>query len=151
MLPSRKFALIRESPSSGPPRGLTRSLHFLVILLFTAKAPMSQSFPSPSLFPPQDLSSRLQRILRKRAGRGLPSPKLQCGGNGRSPAEEPRLLEALNITGAQGSRKFTVTQESPNSGQSCGLTWSLHFLVILLLTDETSMSPTFLSHKLIPL
>lgn len=47
------------------------------------------------------------------------------------------------------SHRFIINQESPNFGPFCGLTWSLHFLVILL-TAKAVTSPSFLSSSLIP-
>lgn len=131
-----------ESPSSGPSCELTHSQHFFIIL-FTAKAPMSLSFLSPSLIPPQDRS--LHQVLRKRAGQGLPSSELQCWGSGRSPAEGPQLPGASNITVVQGSRTFFLSQEISNSAASHGFKGSFHFLVILLPSVKDSVSPSFLS------
>jgi len=150
ILLSCKFALSQESPRSQPSCGLTWSLHFLGNLLFTAKAHMSPSFPSPFLVPSQDLSSLLHKVLRKRAGQGLPSLELLYQASSRSPVEGPQLLGASNIAGVKGSRKFTVSRESLNSATSRRLTWSLHFLIILLLTAKAPTSPSFLSPSLIP-
>ena len=111
ILPSCKFALTQESPSSWPSCRLTWSLHFLVILLFTAKAPTSPPFPSPSLVLSQVLSSLLHQALTKSAGHGLPSLELLCWGSGMSPVEGPQLPGASNITGVRGSCKFTLSQE----------------------------------------
>ena len=55
ILPSCKFALTQESPSSRPSCGLTWSFRFLGVLLFTA--PTSPPFPFPSLVFSQVLSS----------------------------------------------------------------------------------------------
>ena len=102
ILPSCKFALSRESPSSRPSCGLTWSLHFLGVLLFTAKAPMSPSFLSlpPPLVLSQVLSSLLHQVLTKRAGHGLPSLELLCRGSGTSPVEGPQLPGTSNIARA---------------------------------------------------
>ena len=111
ILPSCKFALTQESPSSRPSCGLTWSLHFLGVLLSTAKAPTSPPFPFPSLVLSQVLSSLLHQVLTKRAGHGLPSLELLCRGSGTSLAEGPQLPGASNITGVRGSCKFTLSQE----------------------------------------
>ncbi|POI24556.1 hypothetical protein CIB84_011694, partial [Bambusicola thoracicus] len=92
ILPSCRLALTQESSSSRPSWGLTWSLHFLVIL-FTAKAPMSPSFLPPSLVLSQILSSLLHQVLRKRAAQGLPSSELLCRGSGTSPAEGPQTSQ----------------------------------------------------------
>lgn len=68
----------------------------------------------------------------------------------RSPAEGPECPKALNITGMWRSRKFTLSWESPSLEPSSRLTWSLHFLAVLLLTSKACMSPSFLSCFLIP-
>ncbi|POI26253.1 hypothetical protein CIB84_009997 [Bambusicola thoracicus] len=98
ILPSCKFALTWESPSSWPSCGLTWSLHFLDILLSTAKTPTSPPFPSPSLVLSQVLSSLLHQVLRKRAGHGLPFLELLCRGSGMSP------VEGLNCRGHEHCR-----------------------------------------------
>ena len=127
ILPSCKFALSWESPSSRPSCGLTWSLHFLGVLPFTAKAPTSPSFPSPSLVFSQVLSSLLHQVLTKRAGHGLPSLELLCRGSGTSLAEGPQLPGTSNIAGVR-SCKFTLSRAGePNSGTSHGLTRRLHF------------------------
>ena len=127
ILPSCKFALSWESPSSQPSCGLTWNLHFLGVLHFTAKAPTSPSFPTPSLVFSQVLSSLLHQVLTKRAGHGLPSLELLCRGSGTSLAEGPQLPGTSNIAGVR-SCKFTLSRAGePNSGTSHGLTRRLHF------------------------
>ncbi|POI24903.1 hypothetical protein CIB84_011347 [Bambusicola thoracicus] len=68
------------------------SVHFLGILLSTAKAPTSPSFPSPSLVLSQVLLSVLHQVPL-RAGHGLPSSKLLCRGSGVRPADRPRTSQ----------------------------------------------------------
>ncbi|POI26752.1 hypothetical protein CIB84_009498 [Bambusicola thoracicus] len=77
----------------------------LALILPSSKAPMSPSFPFPSLVLSQVLSSLLHQVLRKRAGQGLPFLELLCRGSGMS------LVEGLRTLQVQGSCKFTLSQE----------------------------------------
>lgn len=138
ILPSCKFILTQESPSSQPSCGLMWSLHFLSVLLFTAKAPTSPPFPFPSLVLSQVLSCLLHQVLTKRAGHGLPSSELLCRGSGTSPVERPQLPGASNIAGREDPVSLSLAgRGSPNSEPSRRLT--LHFLVILLLAGKAPM------------
>jgi len=124
ILSSCKFTFTWESCSSGPSCWLMWSLHFLFVCSFHSQGSYEPilAVPLPRPSPrPLILSSPSPEEDSKAAG-GVPRRVLICW--------------ASSIAEAQGSRKFTLSRESPSSGPSRGLTWSLHFLVILLLTAK---------------